>query len=57
VYNNIEIYVSLLKTFEDCLMWLKINGILLDVKGDVFLCLTYIIPSGSSRKEFMDVNL
>jgi len=38
-------------------MWLTINGILLDLKGDVFLCLTYTIPSGSSRKEFMDVNL
>ena len=49
--DNIEKYVSLLKTSEYCIMWLNIDGRLLRLKGDAFLCLTYTIPSGSSRQD------
>ena len=47
----------LLKTVEDSIIWLKLKGSYFGLKNDLFLCLCYNIPSGSSREVFSESNV
>ena len=43
-----------LKTVDDCIIWLKLKGTGFGLQNDLFLCLCYNIPSGSSREAFVN---
>ena len=43
-----------LKTVDDCIIWLKLKGTVFGLQNDLFLCLCYNIPSGSSREAFVN---
>ena len=47
----------LLKTVDDSIIWLKLKGTVFGLQNDLFLCLCYNIPSGSSREAFLDDNV
>ena len=46
-----------LKTADDSIMWLKLNGAVFGLQNDLFLCLCYNIPSGRSREAFSNDNI
>lgn len=50
VSNKISSHVTLLKTEGDCILWLKLDNCLFNFNHDLFLCICYNIPQGSSRE-------
>lgn len=42
----------LLKSVEDNILWLKLKGSVFGLQNDVFICLCYNVPLGSSREIF-----
>ena len=49
--------VSLYKSESDDLIWLKLNKSLFNLEKDVYLCLCYNVPIGSSRQSLIEVNI
>ena len=47
----------LLKTVDDCVIWLKVAGKYFGLNDSLFLCLCYNIPTGSSREVFVQNNI
>ena len=50
VHQKLKPYVELLKFSGDCMIWLKCSKTLFNFENDLFLCLVYNIPKGSSRE-------
>ena len=42
---------------EGSIIWLKLKGSAFGLKDDLFLCLCYNIPAGSSREAFLENNI
>ena len=49
-YVDCNTVILWLKMNSDCLTWEKFNGNLFELDDDIYLCLCYIVPSGSSRE-------
>jgi exonuclease III len=54
VKNCISEYVQLYLCDSDDILWLKISKSLLNMDNDLFVCLCYVIPQGSSREHFIE---
>ena len=48
---------TLVKMVEDCIIWFKFSGYLFNFDNDVYVCLCYNTPIGSSREIFNDKNI
>lgn len=59
VYVKLDLidFVSLYSTDSDDILWLKIDGSVFDLHNDIFLCLCYVVPKGSSREAFILSNI
>ena len=57
IKSDIINYCSLIEKDSDDILWLKINGSLFNLTYDFYLCLCYIIPSGSSREPVTEVSV
>jgi len=57
VSNKISQNVTLLKTEGDCILWLKIDSCLFSFDNDLFLCLSYNIPTCSSREALIQCSI
>lgn len=53
IYKN----TKLIKYDSDDIIWLKIDGHVFNLSFDLYLCLCYIIPSGSSREALVEMNV
>ncbi len=49
--------VTLYSENTDSYLWLKMNGSLFDLKYDLYVCISYIIPENSSRQAFTESNV
>ena len=56
VSEKIACSVSFLKITTDNIIWLKLDKTLFNTVNDILLCLTYIIPTGSSRENSVESN-
>ena len=45
--------ISLVKTGQDDVMWLKLCKTFFGADEDIYLCLTYVIPSNSTRRDLI----
>ena len=45
------------KTVDDSVIWIRLNGHLFNLDDDLFCCLVYNVPSGSSRNALIDNNI
>ena len=45
---------TLVKVNEDCIIWFKLNGELFHIDSDLYVCLCYNTPVGSSRANYSD---
>ena len=45
---------TLVKVNEDCIIWVKLNGELFHIDSDLYVCLCYNTPVGSSRANYSD---
>ena len=50
-------YCSLLETNSDDIIWVKIDGKLFNLSYDLYMCLCYIIPAGSSREALVELDV
>lgn len=50
-------FCTLLQKDSDDIIWLKIDGQLLNLTYDLYLCLCYIVPSSSSREGLVEVEV
>lgn len=50
-------HVTLIKTVEDCIIWIKIEAGCLSLENDLFVCLCYNTPANSSRENFNDQSI
>ena len=57
IKSDIINYCTLIEKDSDDILWLKINGSLFNLTYDLYLCLCYIIPSGSSREPVTEVSV
>ena len=55
VKNDINQYCTLLTTDSDDIIWVKIDRSLFNLSCDLYLCLCYIIPTGSSREALTEI--
>ena len=46
---------TVLKCESDDILWLKINGQVFNMVNDLYLCLCYILPQGSSRQPLIEI--
>ncbi len=46
--------VHLLKTDSDDIIWLRLSKVLFDSEEDIYVCLSYIVPEGSSREHLTE---
>jgi hypothetical protein len=49
--------VHFAKSYEDSILWIKLDKEIFDFSEDVLLCLCYNIPAGSSRQLFVNENI
>lgn len=57
VKNEYRKHCELLKTDSDDIIWLKLDRTLLNLSYDLYLCLCYIIPVGSSREALTEISV
>lgn len=57
VKNEYRKHCELLKTDSDDIIWLKLDRTLLYLSYDLYLCLCYIIPVGSSREALTEISV
>ena len=57
IRNELCHYCELVKKDSDDIIWLKINKSLLNLADDLYLCLCYIIPAGSTREGLTENNV
>lgn len=57
IADKLNPQVSLLKMHRGCIIWLKIDKKLLNSEKHILLCLSYIIPAGSSREAMSEENV
>ena len=57
IKNDINQYCKLLEKDRDDIIWLKIDRSLCGLSHDLYLCLCYIIPTGSSREAVTEVTV
>ena len=55
--NHLICEDTFVKSIEDCIIWIKFGGHLFNLDGDVYICLCYNTPQGSSREIFNDKNI
>lgn len=46
--------MQILKQDRDDIIWLKVDGNVFSLQYDLYVCLCYIIPSGSSREALVE---
>ena len=54
IRNSFYKYCTLLEKSGDDIIFIKIDKHILKLSNDLYVCLCYIIPSGSSREAFID---
>ena len=42
---------------EDDILWIKISGQTFDLDRDLYICLCYVLPDGSSRQSIVETNI
>lgn len=42
---------------EDDILWVKISGNLFNLDKDLYICLSYVLPDGSSRQSMVETNI
>lgn len=57
VNHRIDDKVSIVKTSDDRLMWMKIQKDVFDFENDVLLCIAYNVPTGSAREVFYNSSI
>jgi hypothetical protein len=57
VSDKLSNKVHFAKSYEDSILWIKLDKELFDFSEDVLLCLCYNIPAGSSRQLFVNENI
>ncbi|MCG8045176.1 MAG: reverse transcriptase family protein [Candidatus Thiodiazotropha taylori] len=57
IKSTIYKHVKVVKRESDDIIWLRINGYIFNLAHDVYLCLCYIVPSGSSREALIDIQV
>lgn len=57
IRDTIYKHAKLVKCDSDDIIWLRIDGDIFSLPCYLFLCLCYIIPSGSSREAFVEMNV
>ena len=57
VADRINKDVHFIKSVEDHTLWLKLNSHVLNLENDLFICLCYNIPVGSSREALATQNI
>ena len=55
--NHLICEDTLVKSIDDCIIWIEFGGHLFNLDGDVYICLCYNTPQGSSREIFNDKNI
>ena len=57
IKNSLMRHCELLKKENDDVIWLKIDKSLLHLSFDLYLCLCYVIPTGSSREALTEMSV
>jgi len=57
IHNKFARYVSLYKSDNDDILWLKVSNELMTNDNDLYICLCYVIPEGSSRSELVQTSV
>ena len=57
IKNSLMRYCEILKKENDDVIWLKIDKSLLHLSFDLYSCLCYIIPTGSSREALTEISV
>lgn len=57
IKNHLTKYCKLLKMESDDIIWVKIDRSLFGFEFDLYMCLCYIIPSGSSREALTEISV
>ena len=57
VKSSLERHCVLVKKENDDIIWLKIDKSVLNLTYDLYLCLCYVIPTGSSREALTEISV
>ena len=57
IRNNLLKYIDFYNSDSDDILWLKCKGNLFDIENDVYMCLLYVLPTGSSREALIQTNI
>ena len=57
IKNSLMRHCELLKKENDDVIWLKIDKSLLHLSFDLYSCLCYVIPTGSSREALIEISV
>ena len=57
VRENFYKYCQLVEKSSDDILWLKIDRSLFHLSHDLYICLCYILPSGSSREALVEIEV
>ena len=50
LHDKLKQYRSFVKSTNECLLWIKLDKCLFNIDSDLFLCLAYNVPKGSTRE-------